>query len=282
MLDRVTVVVVTHHSAHCLDRLDPLLRHCPHVIIVDNASEDGTVTSAQKRWPHASILALPRNVGFGAANNMALARCQTDFALLLNPDCEATPADLHTLVTAADTFVDAAVVAPQLCDADGHPEVNYRWPWLDWKSTGPAAEGPLCVGFVCGAAMLVRVAKLPQPAFDERFFLYYEDDDLCLRLLRSKQSMIIIPSCRIRHRSRGSVRSPRRLSAEYWRGYHHAQSKLTFIVKYIDTTPTHQQRLRLIALTIITLPLHIVFWSPKILARKIGRLVGAIKFKTIH
>jgi GT2 family glycosyltransferase len=124
--------------------------------------------------------------------------------------------------------------------------------------------------------MLVRVAKLPQPAFDERFFLYYEDDDLCLRLLRSKQSMIIIPSCRIRHRSRGSVRSPRRLTAEYWRGYHHAQSKLIFINKHISPRTAVKQRAQLLAITTLALPVRAALWSPKLLARMLGRWVGLL------
>ena len=73
-LDHVTVVVVTHHSAHCLEGLNALLQHCPHVIISDNASNDGTPEQARALWPQAQVLSHPLNLGFGAANNRALAR----------------------------------------------------------------------------------------------------------------------------------------------------------------------------------------------------------------
>ena len=175
----VTLVVVTHESAHCVPSLDGLLGGCPNVIIVDNGSTDGTPALAQERWPHAQVLALPQNLGFGAANNRALDRVTTPFALLLNPDCELAQGGVLALLQAAEDAPDAALLAPQLSSPTGRLEVNYRWPATTWRASGPAATGLTCVGFVCGAAMLFRMAHFRSVGFfDERFFLYYEDTDL--------------------------------------------------------------------------------------------------------
>ena len=95
----VTVVVVTYNSAHCLPTLSPLLATCPQVVISDNGSDDETGPQAQALWPHATVLAHGRNLGFGAANNRALAQVKTPFALLLNPDCDMTPQALQALLT---------------------------------------------------------------------------------------------------------------------------------------------------------------------------------------
>jgi GT2 family glycosyltransferase len=127
-LSSVTIIVVTYNSAHCLAALHPLLQQAPHVVVSDNASGDGTAAQAQALWPHAIVLAHDRNLGFGAANNRALARVTTPYALLLNPDCELSHEQLAQLLVAADQFPEAAMLAPQLVDAKGHPEVNYRWP----------------------------------------------------------------------------------------------------------------------------------------------------------
>ncbi|HEU4645448.1 MAG TPA: glycosyltransferase, partial [Burkholderiales bacterium] len=159
MLDQVTVVVVTYHSAHCLEALDALLAHCPHVVISDNGSGDGTPEQARARWPHATVLAHGRNLGFGAANNRALAATRTPLALLVNPDCEVTPDGLRELVRVANHMPEAAIIAPQLEGASGRADVNYRWPSTVLASRGPGAEGPACVGFVVGAAMLFRLSR---------------------------------------------------------------------------------------------------------------------------
>ena len=87
-LTQVTLVVVTYNSAHCLPLLAPLLSICPNVVISDNGSDDDTAVIAQGLWPQALVMAHGCNLGFGAANNRALATVKTPFALLLNPDCE--------------------------------------------------------------------------------------------------------------------------------------------------------------------------------------------------
>jgi len=126
LLDQVTVVLVTYHSAHCLDALDALLAHCPHILISDNGSTDGTPGQARMRWPQAVVLEHGRNLGFGTANNRAIAQVKTPLAFLLNPDCEVTPDGLRELVRAANGLPEASIVAPQLQGAPGQADVNYR------------------------------------------------------------------------------------------------------------------------------------------------------------
>lgn len=279
-LHNVTVVIVTFNSAHCLPALGRQLSACPHIMVVDNGSDDGCAEAVGQHLPNAQVIALPHNLGFGAANNRALAQASTPFALLLNPDCEISPQDIAKLLHTAHRWPDAAMVAPQLLQANGTPEINYRWPHLLWHSRGPAVtEGPACVGFVCGAAMLLRMSTFDGRFFDEQFFLYYEDDDLCTRLFNQRQAMVIDPAATAIHRSRGSVRGKHPLRSEFIRGYHHAQSKLIYASKHVNTAVAKDLRRQLIWQTALALPLRVVLFSPKHVARMWGRLVGLIKFK---
>lgn len=281
-LQQVTVVIVTYNSAHCLGALGTALAGFEHVIVVDNGSDDGCAQQTPAHLPQAQVLALPKNLGFGAANNRALAQVHTPFALLLNPDCEITPQAVQQLLHTAIQWPQAAMVAPQLLQPNGEPEVNYRWPHLLWNSRGPAVtDGPACVGFVCGAAMLLRMSAFGGQFFDEQFFLYYEDDDLCTRLFNQRQAMVIDPAATATHRSRGSVRGRSPLRSEYIRGYHHAQSKLIYARKYQSTTAAKQQQRKLLWQTALALPLRLLAYNPRLLARMWGRLQGVRNWNTL-
>ena len=283
LLQDVTIVIVTFNSAHCLPELGRLLAGCPHITVVDNGSDDGCVQAVGQHLPNAQIIALPNNLGFGAANNRALAQVQTPFALLLNPDCEITPQAIAQLLNTAHQWPQAAMVAPQLLQAKGTPEINYRWPHLMWHSRGPAVtDGPACVGFVCGAAMLLRMSAFGGQFFDEQFFLYYEDDDLCTRLFQNRQAMIIDPQVTATHRSRGSVRGQSPLRSESIRGYHHAQSKLIYARKYQSLAVARQQHHKLLWQTALSLFVRVLVPSPRHVARMIGRMAGLIKFRVAN
>lgn len=278
-LQDVTIVIVTFNSAHCLPELGRLLAVCPHITVVDNGSDDGCAQAVGQHLPNAQVMALPHNLGFGAANNRALAQVRTPFALLLNPDCEITPQAIQQLLHTAALWPEAAMVAPQLLQASGVPEVNYRWPHLLWQSRGPAVtEGPACVGFVCGAAMLLRMSAFGGQFFDEQFFLYYEDDDLCTRLFKQGQAMLIDPAATATHRSRGSVRGQHPLRSEYIRGFHHAQSKLIYARKYQSLAAAHQQQRKLLWQTVLVLPLRLLAFNPRLLARIWGRFRGLLNW----
>jgi N-acetylglucosaminyl-diphospho-decaprenol L-rhamnosyltransferase len=280
-LDKVTVIIVTFNSAHCLPGLGKLLSNFNHIIVVDNGSDDDSVRQAHVCLPHAKILALPNNLGFGAANNRALVQVTTPFALLLNPDCEITPTAVNQLIQTAQDFPQAAVIAPQLIKSNGQADVNYRWPHHLWTSRGPGVQaGPASVGFVCGAAMLLRMQAFETTGFfDETFFLYYEDDDLCMRLFNAKLGMIVEPNATALHRSRGSVKGNRPLHSEYLRGYHHAQSKLIFASKYQSKAIAQSQRIKLLFLTCLAMSLRVLLPSPRLIARLVGRLRGLLAWK---
>ena len=202
---------------------------------------------------------------------------------LLRMRIDALKAQETEALKRADADPQAAVLAPQLTNAQGRPDVNYRWSHLRWTSRGPAADGPACVGFVCGAAMLCRLSAFEGVGFfDERFFLYYEDDDLCLRLFQARRPMVVVPSVTAVHRSRGSVRGNSPWRSEYLRGYHHAQSKLIFTAKHQTVALAQRQRRRLVGTTLLGLPLRLLLISPRLAARMIGRLRGALDWTLPH
>lgn len=274
-LAQVTVIVVTFNSAHCVPALAKALAQGPAVVVVDNGSHDDTCAAVRECLPQARLLALASNVGFGAANNQALATVTTPYALLLNPDCLIGAADVAALWHTAQQWPQAAIVVPQLVDGRGRPQVNYGWPRLLAHSRGPAAQGLLCVGNACGAVMLLRLDALPtREWFDTRFFLYYEDEDLCLRLFEARRPILVDPQVRVGHLNRGSVRGRRPLQLEYLRGRHHAMSKLLFTAKHLGQAQARRLRWRTLVLALLTLPLRVLAPSPRLVARLWGRICG--------
>jgi N-acetylglucosaminyl-diphospho-decaprenol L-rhamnosyltransferase len=278
-LDELTVVLVTFNSAHCVQALADNLHVFPNIYVVDNASEDDTLLLLRALLPHAQIFAQHANIGFGRANNVALRNIKTTFALLLNPDCHISVDAVNTLIESANTFPDAAILAPQVIRPDGSIEVSYRWPSLSWKSHGPAASAPCCVGFTTGAVLLLRHSLFTtEQFFDEDFFLYYEDEDLCLRTFQRGQSIIVIPQAKATHASRGSVRGKTPWQHEYARGYHHVQSKLLFISKHRSKAAADSKRHQLLLLACLALPLRLLLPSPRLIARFWGRCRGLLAY----
>lgn len=279
LLAQVTMVVVTYNSSHCIAALAQGLRELPHVIVVDNASQDDTCAAVQVHLPAASLLRLPANRGYGAANNEGLAQARTPYALLLNPDCLIAPASVAALVEAAQTWNEAVLLVPQLLDGAGHKQINYSWPRHAWRPRGGAADGPLSVGYACAAVMLVNLGRLRAvlgdgAGFDPHFFLYYEDEDLCLRVFQQHGQILVLPQVEVVHFSRGSVKGAWPWRAEYWRGFHHAQSKIRFQFKHFGVAAGRRARRRLLGSACLNVLARALLLSPKHLARAWGRLRG--------
>lgn len=274
-LSDISVIVVSYNSGHCMESLSSGLASCSTVLFVDNASEDDSVHEIKRLFPSARVLVNETNLGFGAANNRGLAEVTTPYALLLNPDCLPTPEFLQGMQRAAASFPDAAIIAPHLIRRNGDTEVSYRWPVTHWVSKGPAADGPCCVGFVCGAVMLINMDLMrPFEFFDETFFLYYEDEDLCQRVFLAGQQIVVVPEVEITHLSRGSVKGPSPLKSEFIRGYHHAQSKLVFERKYFGQSHANRLRLKTLLLALFTLVPRLLVPQPRYFARLVGRIAG--------
>jgi len=274
-LERVTVLIVTYNSAHCVEALAKGLAAAPHVIVVDNASSDDTCDRVRAELPAARLIVMSANRGYGVANNAGLAAVQTDYALLLNPDCVIESSQIAALVHEAMAWPDAALLVPQLTDASGALQVNYSWPRDAWTPGTEVATGPANVGYACAAVMLIRMAKLTHIGFfDPLFFLYYEDEDLCLRVFRAHGQIMVLPDVRITHLSRGSVKGARPWRAEYWRGYHHAQSKVLFTWKHVGPEAAARLRRRVLLTSALMVLVRMLLLSPKHLARAWGRFQG--------
>lgn len=276
ILSELTVIIVTYNSAHCIEALASALTGLDNLVFVDNASTDDTTEKITKFLPNARLLLNEKNEGFGAANNRALQQIPTAFALLLNPDTLPEPDFFEKIMQAAGQFPDAAMIAPQLLDRHNVEEINYRWSSSQWKSKGGGADGPCCVGFLCGAAILLNIKNMSSIGFfDEDFFLYYEDEDLSQRAFNAKISMIVVPEIKLKHLSRGSVQGPAPLRSEFLRGYHHAQSKLIFEKKH--GKQASWLRWKTLGLALLTLPLRLLVPQPKYIARLLGRTIGLIR-----
>jgi glycosyltransferase involved in cell wall biosynthesis len=276
-MNNYTVVIVTYNSAHCIDNLRTSLSNVEQVTFVDNASDDDTTKKIELCFPRATLIRQGKNIGFGSANNVALRLVKTKYSLLLNPDCVLEQQSIDQLLETAERFPSAAIIAPHLLSRDGAIEVSYRWPHKKWWSRGPKTEGLCSTGFVCGAAMLFNMDVMREIGFfDETFFLYYEDEDLCQRVFDQHKSIIVDPIAEITHLSRGSVKGNNPLKSEFVRGYHHVQSKLLFEHKHAGMASAYALRRKTFALALITLVPRLLFPQPKYLARLIGRIAGLI------
>lgn len=278
-LDRLTVLLVTYQSEHCAPPMGRALAQFPHIVVIDNGSTDGTVTAFRRELPQAKIIENGKNLGFGAANNRGAQAAQTEFILLLNPDCIIDPFAASAMVECADQYLDASAIAPQLIDRHGSEDKSYSLGTKSWPGKGPAAEADICVRFASGACMLIRQQAMQQvKGFDEDFFLYYEDTDLCLRLTAQSGAIVVNPKAKVTHLSRGSSGGSKRYKAEYLRGYHHIQSKFLFELKHHQLNVSLPRRIRYSVIAGLEAIVRLCVLDFARSARVFGRVVGALRY----
>ena len=268
----VDVIVVGYHSRDlvtaCLDSLAGDAGLCSLTrTVVDNGSGDGTVESVAGRSDGAVALDLGRNTGFAVANNVGISRGSGRYVLVLNPDTVVTPGAVRTLVDFADAHPDAGVVAPQLLNSDGSPQLTARaFPtvaaglfgrrsvlsrWLPhnrWtraylleRERAADDDQPYTVDWVSGAAMLVPRRVIEQVGgLDEEFFLFWEDADWCRRISDAGYRIWCVPAATIVHHEGGTRRQRTSDHGRRCPGHH------------VHLRPSGQRHLRHPYLTIFT------------------------------
>ena len=245
MTRSLEIVIVSYNTSAELDAcLASVYAHPPEhlerLVVVDNASTDSTVARVHARWSQVDLVCLEQNIGFGAANNIALREPGPPLVLLLNSDTLVPPGAIDRLVRRLD---ETGVVAagPRLVDADGFPEVSFGPMLSPLAEAGQALRQRLSarrdamsrryiqhlvsserlVDWVSGACMLVRRdAVLRAGLFDERFFMYEEDVDLCAALRANGGRILFTPQAQITHlRGRSSGGSRARQPVHYDRSH---------------------------------------------------------------
>ena len=230
----VTAIVVTFDSAHALPEcLGALRADGVPALVVDNASMDETVAIAEGQG--AAVIRNARNEGYGRANNIGVRAADSEFALIVNPDCVVDRGAVAALVDAARRYPDAALFAPRIVEPSGRVFYQPR-SLLATSLTNPGGklvlpEGEACAPFFSGACFLIRRdVFLGLGGFDQNIFLFYEDDDLCRRIADSGAALIYVPQALVRHgRGRSSGEKPGRIFASRW---HQAWSRAYVSRKY--------------------------------------------------
>jgi N-acetylglucosaminyl-diphospho-decaprenol L-rhamnosyltransferase len=230
----VTIVCVTYQSAALAQDMADRLRQFPHVVLIDNASGDGCADLLASELPHARMVKNASNLGFARANNQAVALVKTPFALLLNPDCDIALPALEALMAAMAAYPRAAIVAPQGRKPCSAPQPSYRHAFFERRARLPyrIPDGTCSAKWLHGCCMLVRVAAFRHfGGFDERFFLYYEDDDLCLRALAAGYDCLLEPAAEVLHAGGASCGSSPGILLR--KQFHFFRSRHAIIGKYL-------------------------------------------------
>jgi GT2 family glycosyltransferase len=189
------------------------------VVVVDNASTDGSIAAVRSRFPGATVLPLDRNAGFGAANNAGLRESIAALVLFLNSDTIVPAGAIDTLAARLEAR-GVVAAGPKLVDAQGRPEISYGamlTPWSElrqrWRVRTASSSADFAqwlagrwvarereVDWVSGACLLARRQPVVDAGgFDERFFLYEEDVDLCAALRRRGGSILFTPHAQVTH-----------------------------------------------------------------------------------
>ncbi len=219
--DDVVAIVVTFDSAKvlgvCIEALDE--NRLP-AIVVDNASSDGSAELA--RQSGARVIRNPVNEGYGRANNRGATAASSPWLLIVNPDVALDPGTVDRLLDAAKRYPDAGILAPRIVEPDGRFFFQARSliaPYLPNPGGRLSLpEGDCCAPFLSGACFMIRRELfLRLGGFDERIFLFYEDDDLCRRVADAGYALVHVHSGVARHlRGGSSERRPGRVFTARW------------------------------------------------------------------
>ena len=226
-------IVVTHNSAgQIIESLTALDSSGVSVRVVDNASTDRTVSLVRRDHPGIRLECNTTNIGFARAVNQALQATSSDVVLLVNPDCVAPAKTVRGLVSHLRAHPEVGIAGPRLVDAAGKTAIsahpfetlgsvvasrfggsllplavrrrlggrNRRRSVDACLEAATSTAGPIQVDWLSGACLAIRGDLLRElGGLDERYFLYYEDEELCLQVHRRGYQVVLLPHLQASH-----------------------------------------------------------------------------------
>jgi len=224
---KVAVAIISFNTAELLrDCLRSVLLQSPaEVIVVDNASSDGSAEIVRTEFPHVTLKANPINLGYSKAANQAITSSTAEYVLLLNGDTVLEPGALLGLGNYLDLHPKAGLVGPRLLNVDGslqsscrnfprpfslYPLIKYIPIWRNYYLLTWEHNQDRVVPWVTGAALAIRrKAFTSTGGFDESYFMYFEEVDLSLRLQQKGWEIHFTPTSTIMHVGQASARQCR-------------------------------------------------------------------------
>ena len=240
----LTVIIVTFKSENvihdCIQSIDNDIK----ILIIDNSNSKEFKREIENKYNNVSCILSAKNSGMGAGNNLGIKNTKTDFALILNPDVICDPNAIDFLIKDSQKLESFGIIAPM--------ELNKKYPnykLIDNSKIINTLTEPFEVKTVDGYAMLINLKRINLindfNYFDEKFFMYLENDDLCKRLFEKNEKIYVIPNSKVKHLGGQGVNEKYKNEIELSRNWHWIWSKFYYNKKHygfsfalLNETPT--------------------------------------------
>ena len=225
----LSVIIVSYKSEYvienCINSIDSEIE----IIVIDNSDDDVLKKKIESKYKNVKYFLSKKNLGMGAANNLGIKKINRDFAFILNPDVTLERNSINEIFIASKEIDNFGIIAP-LSNKDQYPNYILK------RGHNFDPVKPFKVKSVDGYAMILNLKKLKKidnfNFFDENFFLYLENEDLCKRLIEINEDIYVIPKSKIDHLGGKAVDPKYRNEIEYLRNWHWMWSKFYFNKKH--------------------------------------------------
>ena len=219
--DKITVVINTFNSEdkihHCLDSIDPKVR----IIIIENSNNLSFKNEIENKYPNINCYLTGTNLGYAKGNNLGLSKVKSDYALILNPDASLEKNTLDRLIVTAENYIDFSIIGPAK---------QNEYTKLDlYKNEDDVFQ----VSSLKGFAMFLNMKNFKEIGFfDENFFIYLEEIDLCKRLKKNNKKIYLDKKVIINHLGGSSHNENINFEMELSRNWHWMWSTFYFNKKH--------------------------------------------------
>ena len=225
----LSVIIVSYKSEYVIENCINSIDNEIEIIIIDNSDDDILKKKIESKYKNVKYFLSKKNLGMGAANNLGIKKINRDFAFILNPDVTLESNSINEIFIASKEIDNFGIIAP-LSNKDQYPNYILK------RGHNFDPVKPFKVKSVDGYAMILNLKKLKKidnfNFFDENFFLYLENEDLCKRLIEINEDIYVIPKSKIDHLGGKAVDPKYRNEIEYLRNWHWMWSKFYFNKKH--------------------------------------------------
>jgi GT2 family glycosyltransferase len=248
------------------------------VIVVDNNSSDNTTEIIKKKYPLVNLIKNKKNYGYGRANNIGLRATTTPYALILNPDAFIFEEDLEKIIVMMDKNPEIAIGAPLLLNFYPLREDDFLQEMAVINNNLIKDFGDFkSVKYVIGACEILRMEFFKKIGFfDEKIFLYYEDDEICHRTILNNKICAICVDAVAYHIGQGS--SGANLRGIYRRFWHRALSKFYWKEKQKGFYNSYFSAIKLCFSFLLQTIFYGVIFNSKKLFQNLGSLNGTLSY----